>query len=357
MKLDGAARTRFWLVYLRTAFAVFVGESAVVWAYVYSTSGEHRFALAGIATLSLAVASVCFILAPVLAPRSWCPEFSFAWTLLSGAALTMCVWLDSGLSSPLLFLLVLPVFYGGLAFVPTRVAICVGASLLEVGIVAVTDRGTGASHGSLLMVSAATAGLGLVAWLTALHRSRLERVSAELTEQLTALAITDDLTGCLNHRAFGERMNEEIDRAVRYGSPLSLVVADIDDFKKVNDTLGHAVGDASLVLAGQSLRAMSRVSDVVGRIGGDEFAVLLPSTALADAALHARRVFDPTSDRFGRLTFSAGVASLDPSDANGDRLFRDADAALYEAKRAGRRRVAVADHVDADADITTPRSA
>jgi diguanylate cyclase (GGDEF)-like protein len=123
---------------------------------------------------------------------------------------------------------------------------------------------------------------------------------------------------------------------------LSLIVADVDDFKRVNDTHGHPAGDAALELAGATLRERSRRSDIVGRIGGDEFALLLPEMSLDDAASYAQRVFRPSGTGTSTLTFSAGVASLDLTEPTADHLFREADKALYGEKPNGGRGIAIA---------------
>jgi diguanylate cyclase (GGDEF)-like protein len=137
-------------------------------------------------------------------------------------------------------------------------------------------------------------------------------------------------------------LGDEVSRALRYGNPLSLVVADVDHFKRVNDTYGHPAGDEALRLAGTALRARSRRSDVVGRIGGDEFALLLPGVPLESALQYARRVFGPYGAGIELLTFSVGVASLDLTDPTADHLFRAADRALYDVKRARGQEFAVA---------------
>jgi diguanylate cyclase (GGDEF)-like protein len=185
----------------------------------------------------------------------------------------------------------------------------------------------------------------------------LETRAAQLTRDLEVLATTDGLSGCLNHRAFFERLDEEIARAVRYGEPLSLVVADIDHFKDVNDARGHTGGDRALRRVGAALRAGSRRPDAVGRIGGDEFAVVLPATSLDDAVVHASRLVDPTGDKFGLVTLSAGVATLDQREPTADRLFRDADRALYHAKATGRAGVGMLPLVGAPARVDHLRPA
>ncbi len=321
---------------LRVSFGVFVGESLAVGAYVLnSRDGPHRFALGAMAAASVVVASISVLLLPWIARQAWREQFSLAWTLFASVALTTAVWLDGGLQSPLLFLILLPVAYAGLVFRPAAAAACAAISLTEVVTLAITGTATTPQSDRFLLAASVTAGLGLLTWLSSVQRARLDRRFAALTHDLEVLATVDHLTGCLNHRAFNDRLGDEISRALRYGNPLSLIVADVDDFKRVNDTHGHPAGDEALRLAGTALRARSRRTDVVGRIGGDEFALLLPGVPLEVATRHARRVFGPYEAGTERLTFSAGVAGLDPADPSADHLFRAADRALYHVKRSG----------------------
>lgn len=170
------------------------------------------------------------------------------------------------------------------------------------------------------------------------------------TQELSAQAQTDVLTGMYNRRGFQDRAEAELARAVRYGTPLSVLVGDIDHFKAVNDTYGHAIGDDALRHIAALWRNVLRDMDVSGRLGGEEFAALLPHTALADAKLVAERIrvdiangalavegADPLV-----LTISIGVATLDHGEGLASLLGR-ADSALYAAKRAGRNRVLLAD--------------
>jgi diguanylate cyclase (GGDEF)-like protein len=219
-------------------------------------------------------------------------------------------------------------------------AVCAAISMAELAILAVA--GSTPHDGRFLIAASVVAGLGILTWLSSVHRARWDRRYMALTHELEALAATDHLTGCLNHRAFNARLKDEIDRALRNGHPLSLIVADVDDFKRVNDTHGHPAGDAALELAGATLRERSRRSDIVGRIGGDEFALLLPEMSLDDAASYAQRVFRPSGTGTSTLTFSAGVASLDLTEPTADHLFREADKALYGVKRNGGRGIAIA---------------
>jgi diguanylate cyclase (GGDEF)-like protein len=158
----------------------------------------------------------------------------------------------------------------------------------------------------------------------------------------------DSLTGVANRRHFDERLAAEIARAVRYGHPLALLLVDLDHFKRINDSAGHAAGDAVLRLAARTMAANARANDFVARIGGEEFAVLLPEQDAAGAhaaAEHVRRSLSELDTAAIapqlRVTASIGVAMLAEGEGR-DALLRRADAALYAAKNAGRDRVVAA---------------
>ena len=330
----------------RVTFGIFVGESIAVGIYVFDTPhGPHRFALSVIAAASVFSATVTVLVVPWVARQAWREHFSLVWTLFAGVALTTTVWLDGGMGSPLLFMILLPVAYAGLVFRPVASAVCSAIALAELVTIAVTDSAASPQGGRLLIVASVTGGLGVLSWLSSLQRSRLDDRFVALTSDLEVLASTDQLTGCLNRRAFNDRLAEEIDRALRQGQPLCLVVADVDDFKQVNDTYGHPAGDVAITLAGATLRRRVRRSDIVGRIGGDEFAVLLPATAVDAAAALAARVFEPYDAGIGRMTFSAGVARLDVNQPTAEVLFHEADQSMYRVKRAGGEGVAIANSV------------
>ena len=167
---------------------------------------------------------------------------------------------------------------------------------------------------------------------------------ARRARQLRTLMIRDSLTGVLNHAMVQEHLRTEVARAQRDGAPLSFAMIDLDHFKSVNDTHGHAVGDRVLKSMARMLQQQLRRTDLVGRYGGEEFAVLMPRTRAADA----KRRLDLLREGFGeltligrhpfRVTFSAGVAELLPGE-DARRLAQAADAALYAAKAGGRDRI------------------
>ena len=162
------------------------------------------------------------------------------------------------------------------------------------------------------------------------------------TEDRAALArqaSTDPLTGMSNHRTFHERLRIEVRRAQRYGRPLSLAVVDVDNFKRVNDTAGHEAGDRVLADVAERLGSIARTEDVLARIGGDEFAMLLPETdrMQALAALERARhvVAVRPFENIGHMTISAGICDIE-SATDADAMFRLADGALYWSKAHGR---------------------
>ena len=166
-------------------------------------------------------------------------------------------------------------------------------------------------------------------------------------EDLARLARTDALTRLPNRRALEEELSRAVARAMRAGTALSALALDVDRFKRVNDEHGHAAGDAVLAAVAARAAAALRAGDLIARVGGEEFAVLLPGADLGRAREAAERIREAIAAEpiaAGKVslpvTASIGCASLAPGESDGRGLLGRADARLYEAKQAGRNRVA-----------------
>jgi diguanylate cyclase (GGDEF)-like protein len=163
--------------------------------------------------------------------------------------------------------------------------------------------------------------------------------TAKQNIQLAELAATDELTNTKNRRRFREDLDLLFSQACRYNSPLSLIMLDIDRFKNYNDTYGHPAGDEVLRIVGKTLHAQLRGHDVVARFGGEEFVVLLPATASAEALQVAERLRHALAEcdwPYRNVTASFGVATLNPTTPTAADLVDQADRALYQSKEQGR---------------------
>lgn len=166
--------------------------------------------------------------------------------------------------------------------------------------------------------------------------------------QIAEVALRDGLTGLFDQASFRERLRRELRRAQRYDSPVSVLLVDIDHFKRINDTHGHPVGDRVLADLGELLRVSLRDADIAARYGGEEFALCLPETDPVEAQRLGDRLRDQVKARFPdtpRVTISVGVASYPEDGDQTQTLIERADAALYHAKRSGRDRTSSARHV------------
>lgn len=167
--------------------------------------------------------------------------------------------------------------------------------------------------------------------------------SERVREEFERLATKDSLTGALMRGAWHALSQAEVDRGRRHARPLSLVAMDLDHFKHINDSLGHAAGDQALIDFVQRAGTHLRRQDLLGRLGGEEFVLLLPETGLEDATTVAERIRLATERATGtpRYTVSIGVATLQPEETTISALLARADAAMYRAKHQGRNRVVV----------------
>jgi len=188
---------------------------------------------------------------------------------------------------------------------------------------------------------------GRLAYFAAIERDLTEH--KELQSRLEKLASTDSLTQLPNRQAIMNRAEKEFAHAKRYNRPLSLVMIDVDHFKSINDTYGHAAGDIVLEQVGQICGETLRDSDVLGRVGGEEFVLLLPDTPPDNAKHVAERMrqrLAQTPIQIENLdlniTASFGVASITPDDGSLEEILARSDAAMYDAKHNGRNQVKTA---------------
>lgn len=172
----------------------------------------------------------------------------------------------------------------------------------------------------------------------------------ELESRLRALSETDPLTGLFNRRRLLHALEVQRHHLTRYGRPAVVLIFDIDHFKRINDELGHQAGDDALIKVADVCRSTLRVTDVVARIGGDEFVVLMPETSMVQAEPIAHRLRQTLVEQLHKMlgprlasvvdaTVSGGFSELQADDLRAEDVFARADAALYEAKRGGRNRV------------------
>jgi diguanylate cyclase (GGDEF)-like protein len=204
--------------------------------------------------------------------------------------------------------------------------------------------------GRTAVIASLFAAAVLVLGIALFCASRLVRLLDGAHDKIASLTTHDDLTGLPNRSWFFDRLDEEVDRARRYGNPLSLVMVDLDHFRRVNDSFGHPLGDTALAEVARLLAANVRASDVVARYGGEEFMIILPETDAAGAALAAeklRMVVEVNDISLEgpeiKVTISCGVADL-ASVHDARRSLRDAfvvaaDRALHRAKQNGRNQV------------------
>ena len=163
----------------------------------------------------------------------------------------------------------------------------------------------------------------------------------ELSQRLRTMAYQDALTGLYNHRYFYEQFSHEIERSLRYGQPLAVMLMDMNNFKGINDTYGHMVGDKFLSLVGQVISRQIRSSDIGARYGGDEFVVLLPNTSMEEARFTAEKLSEavrtaaavnPTEAHI-QLGISVGIAACPHDSRTAGDLLQIADSRMYEAKQ------------------------
>jgi diguanylate cyclase (GGDEF)-like protein len=343
--VDREVEANFWLEHARAGAVLTLGLTLVNLTYALATwgSGANRDVLVTINTAALIGAVAGMLLLPEeRIARSPYRDWIFgAWCLVPSVLVAFAAHLDGGISSPYAWLFPVSVMMTAAGHRPLMVALTSASSIIGLLVVSAVDGGFGANASATAVRVAYLVALGYLSSIAARSRWRQFEQQVERNVSLEQLAERDGLTGLLNHRAFHLRLATEVAHAQRVGSAISLLLVDLDHFKDINDHYGHLAGDDVLRRVAEVLQDVARDGDVVARVGGEEFCVLLPNTSSIGARLPAERVRaavaiirDPVP-----LTVSVGVSSF-PEDAPIAReLFERADEALYEAKRRGRNRV------------------
>ncbi len=246
--------------------------------------------------------------------------FFMTWSVVDIALIAVAVACDEGATSPLTYVFFLPMVFAAV-FYPLRLFVPVGA-IVMIAFVAVGDIYGEPDPTQVAFIAACLAmSAVLCAWQAQNHdRHR---------EGLMRMSRTDPLTGCLNRRGFEERVTAELDRSLREGGPVALVLLDLDNFKAVNDMYGHAAGDELLCWVVEALNRAVRPHDSVGRLGGDEFAILAPNAGESGAERIATRARKLLSER---VAVSTGTACFPVDGVDHDELQRHADRQLYANK-------------------------
>lgn len=233
---------------------------------------------------------------------------------------------------------VLPVIYMLMGYSRRMILAC-GAVAIGLYLVMATLTPGGSLVGTVVMQLSVLVTALFMVLLGATAREERERILRTLRNRLATLATTDELTGCVNVRAFTRIEASELARAARYGHAISLLAVDVDHFKQLNDGCGHLFGDRVLRAVADARRGAARETDVIARLGGDGFAVLCPETgapAAAQLAAWLCKAVTRLSIDGAVVTLSVGVCTLHPGEEPADALRGRADAALYAAKERGR---------------------
>lgn len=274
----------------------------------------------------------------------WILHRGVTWNLLLAASylsvvqLALVEWLAGGSSSPFGELYLLIALPAGAMHPPRRVLGVLAAIGVALALPLIYESAPAALIGSTVLQFVVLSAIALLG-AGLMRHVRAQRLGLrESGERAERLARVDELTGLPNRRAFTEALGVEIARSRRFGTPLSLIIGDVDDFKRINDEHGHPAGDACLRAVGSALKATLRQYDTCYRWGGDEFALLLPDTTVADteqAAFRVAAAVGECRDAGGdRLRITCAASQLTDEMIDGDDLLAAADEALLERKRA-----------------------
>jgi diguanylate cyclase (GGDEF)-like protein/putative nucleotidyltransferase with HDIG domain len=330
MPLTDPAALRFRLSTLKTGAYLGLAMIAAGWLYFALSWHAGNRPLLSVVGLGLAVADASVLLVPRQMERivagAWREAFFLSWTVTNVAALLVLSALDPMQPSPLTLPLLMPMLFAGMSYPRRSARVCCAAVVFGYGLEVVILGQQFAYSEFFLLALVGTAGMCL--W----QAENREQQHAELQRQRDALARVsraDPLTDALNRRGFEERLELELAEARRSGRPLAIAVLDLDEFKRVNDRAGHAAGDDLLRLTVRRMRDALRPMDAVGRMGGDEFAVLFPGAGEADAESAVGHL---RSALAGEVPASIGHSVFPADGVTAEELFGTADRRLYTAK-------------------------
>jgi diguanylate cyclase (GGDEF)-like protein len=284
----------------------------------------NRPLLLAVVAIAAAVAGLASIVPlEAMARRRLIAPFFLGWSIALVAIVAAAVAIEDDPNSPFIAFFFLPMVFGAIAY-PLRLVLALSAIDVAACVATLTLALEYEAADTFLFAIALLGAMLLCLYQARSHEEHLAEVAR--------LSRTDHLTGTLNRRGFEDELNERLARFRRYGTPIGLVLLDLDGFKAVNDLQGHAAGDDLLRRVAAAIDGAVRATDATSRVGGDEFAVLLEQSDGITAPTVAARIVDAVSLHSAA---TAGSASCPEDAGDAEELYRLADARLYERKRAG----------------------
>lgn len=329
--LTDPAAVRFRMATVKAGIWLGMAMVAAGLAYFALTWDAGNRPLLATLGVAIAVSDLGLLLLPMqrIVTGHFRELFFLGWTLSTVAVLLVLGALDPNEPSPLTLPLMMPMLFAGMSYPRASARIACAAAVLGYGAEILLLGQVSAFSAFYLMVLVWTAGMCL--WMARNREHERDELKRQ-RDELERVSITDPLTAALNRRGFEDRLSGELADAARSESPLTLAIVDLDNFKAVNDRDGHDAGDALLCETVRCLSAVLRPLDALGRVGGDEFAVLLPGLGETNADLVVDRLYDALA---GGVPASIGYSCFPADGICPEELFKQADLRLYTAKGNG----------------------